>query len=122
MCVKISPPQQLSSITVSGGRRKKIRWTFYSQRFVAGELDNQSFANIARAMGAEGITVNRLEDVGTALKTAIDAQMNDHKTTVVEIMCTQELGDPFRRDAHYQSRFATWINTKNTSEPRNILC
>jgi len=50
-------------------------------------------------MGAEGITVNRLEDVGAALKTAIDAQMNDHKTTVVEIMCTQELGDPFRRDA-----------------------
>jgi sulfoacetaldehyde acetyltransferase len=34
-----------------------------------------------------------------ALKTAIDAQMNDRKTTVVEIMCTQELGDPFRRDA-----------------------
>ena len=33
-------------------------------------------------MGAEGVTVNRLEDVGTTLKTAIDAQMNDHKTTV----------------------------------------
>ena len=81
------------------GAEKKNQVDFYSQRFVAGELDNQSFANIARAMGAEGITVNRLEDVGAALKTALDAQMNDHKTTIVEIMCTQELGDPFRRDA-----------------------
>ena len=25
--------------------------------------------------------------------------MNDGKTTVIEIMCTQELGDPFRKDA-----------------------
>ena len=33
------------------------------------------------------------------LKTAIDTQMNERKTTVIEIMCTQELGDPFRRDA-----------------------
>jgi sulfoacetaldehyde acetyltransferase len=26
-------------------------------------------------------------------------QMNDGKSTVIEIMCTRELGDPFRRDA-----------------------
>jgi sulfoacetaldehyde acetyltransferase len=25
--------------------------------------------------------------------------MNGGKTTVVEVMCTRELGDPFRRDA-----------------------
>ena len=81
------------------GAEKKNQVDFYNQRFVAGDLDNQSFANIARAMGAEGITVSRLEDVGAALKTAIDTQMNDRKTTVIEIMCTQELGDPFRRDA-----------------------
>ena len=81
------------------GAEKKNQVDFYNRRFVAGELDNQSFATIARAMGAEGIIVNRLEDVGAALKTAIDAQMNDCKTTIVEIMCTQELGDPFRRDA-----------------------
>ena len=81
------------------GAEKKNQVDFYNQRFIAGELDNQSFANIARAMGAEGITVNQLGEVGSALNTAIDAQMNDQKTTVIEIMCTQELGDPFRRDA-----------------------
>jgi sulfoacetaldehyde acetyltransferase len=43
--------------------------------------------------------VDKLEDVGAALEKAIDLQMNANKTTVVEIMCTRELGDPFRRDA-----------------------
>ncbi|WP_028022064.1 sulfoacetaldehyde acetyltransferase [Enterovibrio calviensis] len=81
------------------GAEKKNQVDFYNRRFVAGELDNESFAEIARAMGAEGVTVDRLEDVGPALKTAIDKQMNEGKTTVIEIMCTQELGDPFRRDA-----------------------
>ncbi|MGL6111690.1 MAG: sulfoacetaldehyde acetyltransferase, partial [Rubrivivax sp.] len=81
------------------GAEKKNQVDFYNRRFVAGELDNQSFAGIARAMGAEGIVVDRLEDVGPALKKAIDLQMNQHKTCVIEIMCTRELGDPFRRDA-----------------------
>ena len=81
------------------GAEKKNQVDFYNRRFVAGELDNQSFAEIARAMGAEGIIVDRLEDVGSALKKAIDMQMNERKTTIIEIMCTQELGDPFRRDA-----------------------
>ena len=71
----------------------------FARRFIAGELDNPSFAGIAKAMGAEGIVVDRLEDVGTALKRAVDLQMNGRKTTVLEIMCTRELGDPFRRDA-----------------------
>ncbi|MCX7291495.1 sulfoacetaldehyde acetyltransferase, partial [Janthinobacterium sp.] len=81
------------------GAEKKNQVDFYNRRFVAGELDNQSFAEIARAMGAEGITVDKLEDVGPALKKAIDMQMNEGKTTIIEIMCTRELGDPFRRDA-----------------------
>jgi len=81
------------------GAEKKNQVDFYNRRFVAGELDNQSFAEIARAMGAEGIVVDRLEDVGPALKKAIDLQMNHGKTCIIEIMCTRELGDPFRRDA-----------------------
>ena len=81
------------------GAEKKNQVDFYNRRFVAGELDNQSFAEIAKAMGAEGIVVNQLEEVGPALKRAIDLQMNHGKTTIIEIMCTRELGDPFRRDA-----------------------
>ena len=81
------------------GAEKKNQVDFYNRRFVAGELDNQSFAGIARAMGAEAIVVDKLEDVGKALKKAVDMQMNERKTCVIEIMCTRELGDPFRRDA-----------------------
>ena len=81
------------------GAEKKNQVDFYNRRFVAGELDNQSFAGIAIAMGAEGVVVDRLEDVGPALKAAIAAQMAHGRTTVIDIMCTRELGDPFRRDA-----------------------
>ena len=81
------------------GAEKKNQVDFYNRRFVAGELDNQSFAGIAIAMGAEGVVVDKLEDVGPALKKAVAAQMNEGRTTVIEIMCTRELGDPFRRDA-----------------------
>ncbi len=81
------------------GAEKKNQVDFYNRRFVAGELDNESFAGIGKAMGTEGIIVDRLEDVGPALTRAVDMQMNDGKSTVIEIMCTRELGDPFRRDA-----------------------
>ncbi|RPH65411.1 MAG: sulfoacetaldehyde acetyltransferase [Burkholderiales bacterium] len=81
------------------GAEKKNQVDFYNRRFVAGELDSPSFAGIGKAMGAEGIVVDRLEDVGPSLKKAIDLQMNHGKTCVLEIMCTRELGDPFRRDA-----------------------
>jgi sulfoacetaldehyde acetyltransferase len=81
------------------GAEKKNQVDFYGRRFVAAELEHQNFAGIAKAMGAEGVVVEKLEEVGPALKQAVDAQMNDGKTTVIEIMCTRELGDPFRRDA-----------------------
>jgi sulfoacetaldehyde acetyltransferase len=80
------------------GAEKKNQVEFYNRRFVAGELDNPSFAAIARAMGAEGIEVHKLEDVGPSLKKAVAAQQQGI-TTVLEMYCTQELGDPFRRDA-----------------------
>ncbi len=81
------------------GAEKKNQVDFYNRRFVAGELESTSYAGIAKSMGAEGIVVDRLEDVGAALKKAIDLQMNQKKSCVIEIMCTRELGDPFRRDA-----------------------
>jgi sulfoacetaldehyde acetyltransferase len=81
------------------GAEKKNQVDFYNRRFVAGELESESFADIAKAMGAEAIIVDKLEDVGPALKRAVDMQMNEGKTCVIEIMCTRELGDPFRRDA-----------------------
>jgi len=81
------------------GAEKKNQVDFYGRRFVADDLENTSFAEIGRSMGAEGITVDKLEDVGPALSKAVDMQMNEGKTCVVEVMCNRELGDPFRKDA-----------------------
>ena len=81
------------------GAEKKNQVDFYNRRFVAGELESPSFAGMAIAMGAEGIVVDQLDQVGPALKKAIEMQMKESKTCVIEIMCTRELGDPFRRDA-----------------------
>ena len=82
------------------GAEKKNQVDFYSRRFVAGELDGgEDWSEVARAMGADGMRVDDLDDVGPALDRAIDAQMNAGRTTVIEVMCTKELGDPFRRDA-----------------------
>ncbi len=80
------------------GAEKKNQVDFYGQRFVGTDLDNPSFAAIARAMGAEGRVVDRLSDVGAALGDACAAQ-KDGKTTILEMIVTRELGDPFRRDA-----------------------
>jgi sulfoacetaldehyde acetyltransferase len=80
------------------GAEKKNHVDFYSRRFQGVNLDNPSWAAVGRAFGCEGVTVERLEDVGPALRTSIENQAAG-KTTILEMMVTQELGDPFRRDA-----------------------
>jgi sulfoacetaldehyde acetyltransferase len=81
------------------GAEKKNHVDFYDNRFVGVNLDKQpSWAKVAQAMGAEGQTIEKLSDVGPALRAAAKAQA-DGKTTILEMMVTRELGDPFRRDA-----------------------
>jgi sulfoacetaldehyde acetyltransferase len=59
---------------------------------------NPSWAQVARSFGCEGITVDKVSDVGAALAQSVKNQA-EGKTTVLEMMVTKELGDPFRRDA-----------------------
>jgi sulfoacetaldehyde acetyltransferase len=80
------------------GAEKKNHVDFYSRRFQAVNLTSPSWAGVAKAFGCEGVTVDRLSDVGPALQAAVKAQA-EGKCTVIEMMVTQELGDPFRRDA-----------------------
>ena len=81
------------------GAEKKNHVDFYNRRYLGVALDNQPhWANVAIAMGAEGLRIDQLADVGPALAEACDAQKRG-RTTILEIMVTKELGDPFRRDA-----------------------
>ncbi|HET7204047.1 MAG TPA: sulfoacetaldehyde acetyltransferase [Steroidobacteraceae bacterium] len=80
------------------GAEKKNHVDFYSRRFQAVDLVNPSWAGVAQAFGCEGVRVDSLGDVGPALRAAVKAQA-EGECTVIEMMVTQELGDPFRRDA-----------------------
>jgi len=81
------------------GAEKKNQVLWFGDRYVGTNLENPSFVDIAKAMGAEGIVVNDIKEVGPALQKAVDLQMKEGKPCIVELMCTKELGDPFRRDA-----------------------
>jgi sulfoacetaldehyde acetyltransferase len=82
------------------GAEKRNTTLWYDDNFVGTELDrNVSYAGIAKACGVEGIQVRTMEEVTAALKEAVKVQMEEGKTTFIEIMTNMELGEPFRRDA-----------------------
>ena len=99
-CVRESIP--VTAVVFNNGQwgaEKKNHVDFYANRFIGVNLDKQpSWAAVAKAMGAEGQRVDTLSDVGPALRAAAKAQ-GEGRTTVLEMMVTRELGDPFRRDA-----------------------
>ena len=58
-----------------------------------------SYAAIAKACGLQGVVARTMDELRDALNTAIKDQMENGKTTLIEAMINQELGEPFRRDA-----------------------
>ena len=57
-----------------------------------------SYAGIAKACGLQGVQAHTMEELTAALDQALKDQKAG-KTTLIEAMINQELGDPFRRDA-----------------------
>jgi sulfoacetaldehyde acetyltransferase len=80
------------------GAEKKNHVDFYSRRYLGVELDNPSWAAVAKAFGCDGVVVDKVGDVGAAVQDSVKRQA-EGRTTVIEMMVTKELGDPFRRDA-----------------------
>ncbi|NBT30640.1 MAG: sulfoacetaldehyde acetyltransferase [Rhodobacteraceae bacterium] len=82
------------------GAEKRNSTLWYDDNFVGTELDTQvSYAGIAKACGLQGVVARTMDELRDALAKAIDDQMNHGKTTLIEAMINQELGEPFRRDA-----------------------
>ena len=82
------------------GAEKRNSTLWYDDNFVGTELDTQvSYAGIAKACGLQGIVAKTMAELTEALHTAIKDQMENGKTTLIEAMINQELGEPFRRDA-----------------------
>ena len=82
------------------GAEKRNSTLWYDDNFVGTELnEGVSYAGIAKACGLQGVVARTQEELTAALHKAIDDQMNHGKTTLIEAMINQELGEPFRRDA-----------------------
>ena len=82
------------------GAEKRNSTLWYDDNFVGTELDEGvSYAGIAKACGLQGVVARTQDELTAALHKAIDDQMNHGKTTLIEAMINQELGEPFRRDA-----------------------
>jgi len=82
------------------GAEKRNSTLWYDDNFVGTELDEQvSYAGIATACGLQGVQARTMEELTTALNKAIEDQMKHGRTTLIEAMVNQELGEPFRRDA-----------------------
>jgi sulfoacetaldehyde acetyltransferase len=82
------------------GAEKRNTTLWFDDNFVGTELDHDvSYVAIARACGLEGVQATSMIDLTERLNAAIKAQMKEGKTTFIEVMTNQELGEPFRRDA-----------------------
>ena len=82
------------------GAEKRNSTLWFDDNFVGTELDMKvSYAGIAQACGLKGVQVTTMDELTGALKTAIKDQMDNHETTLIEVILNQELGEPFRRDA-----------------------
>ena len=82
------------------GAEKRNSTLWFNDNFVGTELDEGvSYAGIARACGLKGVVARTMDELTAALDQAIKDQMEHGKTTLIEAMINQELGDPFRRDA-----------------------
>ena len=82
------------------GAEKRNTTLWFDDNFVGTELDTDvTYAGIAKQCGLEGVQVDSMDALSEALDKAITAQMKDKKTTFIEVILNQELGEPFRRDA-----------------------
>jgi sulfoacetaldehyde acetyltransferase len=83
-----------------GGAEKRNTTLWFDDNFVGTELaQDVDYSAIAKACGVVGVQVTGMDELTDALDAAIKAQMNDGKTTFIEVLLNQELGEPFRRDA-----------------------
>ncbi|KPP84124.1 MAG: sulfoacetaldehyde acetyltransferase Xsc [Rhodobacteraceae bacterium HLUCCA08] len=81
------------------GAEKRNSTLWYDDNFVGTELDEGvSYAGIAQACGLKGVQARTMDALTEALTQAI-ADQKAGKTTLIEALINQELGEPFRRDA-----------------------
>ncbi len=76
---------------------KKNQIDFFNNRFIGVDIPNPvSFAPVAKALGANGVRIEKVEDIAPAFQAALKADV----TTVLEFVVDGTmLAPPFRKDA-----------------------
>ena len=78
------------------GAEQKNQVDFYDNRFVGSQIQGPNFAEVAKAMGADGVQIDSADEVGDAFREAMDAG----RPTVLDIHVDgEQLAPPFRKDA-----------------------
>lgn len=78
------------------GAEQRNQVDFYNNRFVGSNIQGPNFAEVAKAMGAEGVHIEDPDDIKEAFENALASG----KPTVLDIMVDgEQLAPPFRRDA-----------------------
>ena len=99
------------------GAEKRNTTLWFEDNFVGTELDaDVSYAAIAKACGVNGVQAKSMEELTEQLNQAIDLQMREGKTTFIEAILNQELGEPFRRDAMKAPVVVAGINPNDMQE------
>jgi sulfoacetaldehyde acetyltransferase len=81
------------------GAEKRNTTLWYADNFVGTELnEGASYAGIATACGLKGVQAKTMAELTAALDQALKDQKAG-RTTFIEALINQELGEPFRRDA-----------------------
>lgn len=102
------------------GAEKRNTTLWFEDNFVGTELNlDVNYAKVAEGCGLKGVQVTSMDQLTSALNTAIDAQLNHGITTFLEVVLNQELGEPFRRDAMKKPVSVAGIN-KDDMQPQNV--
>tara|TARA_Y100000590_G_scaffold396099_1_gene476532 strand:- start:1609 stop:3378 length:1770 start_codon:yes stop_codon:yes gene_type:complete len=92
-------------------KRNSILW--YENNFIGTELDPElSYAKIAEGCGFRGVVVKTTSELTEELREACNLQSKG-KTTFIEVVLNQELGEPFRRDAMKKPVAVAGINNND---------
>ena len=101
------------------GAEKRNSTLWYDDNFVGTELDlDVSYAKIAEACGLKGVQATSMADLTEKLATALEDQKNG-RTTFIEVILNQELGEPFRRDAMKKPVVVAGVS-RDDMRPQNV--
>lgn len=78
------------------GAEKKNQVDYYGNRFIGTNIMPINYAAIAKAMGADAHHIEHFDQIGDAVRAAL---RSDRPAVVEVVVNSEELFDPFRRDA-----------------------